>query len=121
MCPEEIERRLSELPMQQLPAEADRSIVAAVLAAGEVGGPWWRRRLPAWQAIAACVAVTVSVLLLERVIWWPADEARTVSDAVVVQDETKLALAVHVDVDLLGQRQLASYRTDIARWCRLDP
>jgi len=61
---QKIEQWLKSANVKQLSAEADERISAAIIAADDTHYyPLWRRRIPVWQAAAACVAISVLTLI----------------------------------------------------------
>lgn len=59
------EQWLKSANLKRLPAEADERIRAGILAVDKTPSPpWWRQRIPLWQAAAACVAISVLTLIL---------------------------------------------------------
>ncbi len=69
MNEQEIEQWLKSANLKQLSAEANERIRSAILATDETPShTWWRRRIPMWQAAAACVAISVLTLIVAGMI-----------------------------------------------------
>lgn len=60
MSSEELEALLASLPTRQLSPAAEAEILHAVATAAPRTQPWWRRPVPLWQAVAACLLAAVA-------------------------------------------------------------
>ena len=60
------ETELAELPQPDMRPEARERIGLALRRAEAVRGPWWRRPVPRWRLIAACVLTGVAGFAVAR-------------------------------------------------------
>jgi len=122
---DQIEQRLASTPTRQLTPDGRRQIVDAILAADrDRRDRWWSRRIPVWQAAAACIAACLVSFLV----------ARTSTSGTVQEVQPPLSVAakarrftapssttfVNVNPTVFGARHRTAYRTDITRWGPLE-
>lgn len=64
MNEQKTEQWLKSAKLKQLSAEVDKRILDAIIAADASSSPHlWQRRIPIWQAAAACLTISVLTLL----------------------------------------------------------
>ena len=123
MSPEETERLLASAPTRRLSPEAERRILNAVVASSAARpANWWLRRIPLWQATAACILLCAATFALARGLGRISKSSESKSSdrsatRAVVADQPKIQTTlVQIDQPLFGRRTRPPYRTDIARW-----
>lgn len=98
----ELERALGRLPVQAPDPLRERELLA-LLRSPASEASWWTRRIPLWQAAAACVAVfAINVAWLHE----PRPQRPTAVEPVVVR----------IDQALFVQADAAGERIDPSRW-----
>ena len=60
------ETELAELPQPHMSSEARERIGSALRRAEAARGPWWRRPVPRWRLIAACVLTGIAGFAVAR-------------------------------------------------------
>jgi hypothetical protein len=119
MSDRELEERLASVPTRELPAEGQRQVLEAILAAGERRpAHWWGRRIPLWQAAAVWLVLTTAVVTIGRRADSPHAGGQARPAPIMVGDEggEPATLFVAVDPTVLGITRKPAYRMDIARW-----
>ncbi len=114
MSPEEMERVLASAQTRRLSPEGERRILSAVASAAPTSpARWWVRRVPLWQAAAACVLLSASTFGLSRTISErPVENARRASR----EDGGASAGLVSLDQPIFGTSPPPTYRLDISKW-----
>jgi hypothetical protein len=99
----ELERLLGSLPVRAPDADRERELLARLSESRAVATAWWTRRIPLWQAAAACVAVfAASVVWLRE----PSRQRPTPAEPVIVR----------IDQALFANAVSAGERIDVSRW-----
>ena len=118
MSPEETERLLESAPTRRLSPEAERRILSAVVACSPAPSVnWWMRRVPLWQAAAACILLCAATFGLARIVSNRGVEQRSIENRPVRREaEATSAALVSLDQPIFGAPLLPSYRLDISKW-----
>ena len=122
MSPEETARLLASAATRRLSPEAEQRILSAVVASSSAPSVnWWLRRVPLWQAAAACLVVCLATLGVIRALTenrsTAPDPLRTRSVSTGVEDVGNgRAELVRVDKAIFGAPAPPVYRVDIAKW-----
>ena len=122
MSRKEAERLLASAPTRRLSPEAERRILDAITTASPSPAiNWWMRRVPLWQAAAACLVLCLATLGGARSLiggrdavadpLWTRSISHDVNDA--GKRPTKL---VRVDKAVFGLPAAPEYRVDITKW-----
>jgi len=108
---EDIERRLKNLPLRDLPPGADAEIIAAIRNAERTRTHWWTLKVPVWQAVAAC-------LVLCGATWLLSDSIQDSPRPATIQEGAPTANTVFVRLDkpFFAESQQDWTRVDITRW-----
>ncbi len=114
MSPEEMEQLLASAPTRRLSPEAEQRILSAVVNAAPTSpARWWTRRVPLWQAAAACILLSASAYALARKF----AERPVEDDRQAIRDEAvNSANLVSMDQPIFGGAHPVSYRMDISKW-----
>ncbi len=123
MSPEETERLLASAPTQQLSPEAEQRILSAVVACSPPPSVnWWMRRVPLWQAAAACILLCAATFGLTRGVGriTVGNEPKSLDPSpaaagVAGQPKSETTL-VRVDQPLFVRPARPPYHADISRW-----
>ena len=109
MSPEETERLLASAPTRRLSPEAERRVISSITRADVARQDrWWMRRVPLWQAAAACLVLCLATFGGARVL---------TRDRIDAPDaEERPAELVRVDTAVFGSPPQPGYRVDIAKW-----
>lgn len=104
---EEIERRLASVPVRSLEPRREAEMLAAIRSAG-TKTPFWGRRIPLWQAAAACAAtMCLSVAAMRG----------TATRAAMQGDDAGAATPVRVALDTAWfAREAKRADVDISQW-----
>ena len=94
------------------PDEVSDRLAARMSTGGWTGQPWWSRRIPVWQAAAACVVVCLLTALTGRAGDGPSPRQAT--------STSPSATFVRVDPAIFGVSNEPVYRTDVTRWRVID-
>ena len=125
MCNEEsIECRLASVPRVELPTDAQREIVRAILAVGpRQRTRWWSFRIPIWQAATACLLLCFATAYLLGTDRLDSRRREVTHPPVPSKGHTDWgdrSVFVSADPALMGIRRQPAYRTDIARWHMIE-
>lgn len=120
----EIERMLAAVPTVELSESDRRRISDAVRAARPQGAAWWRRPMPTWQAIAACLVVAICSAVVGRMSGGPVGGgSMTESDGGM---RTIAATGNSGSIEMGGLRawmgvgRRDAYQMDVRRWRVLE-
>ena len=122
MSPDDTERLLASAPTRRLSPEAERRILNAVVASSAAPSVnWWMRRVPLWQAAAACLVLCLATLGGARALFGDGSAApdpagtRSLANDVVDAGKRPTKL-VRVDQAVFGLPAAPEYRVDITKW-----
>lgn len=117
----EIEALLAAMPMVELPADARARLCDGLLSArAEAPERWWNRRLPAWQAVAACLVLGAAAFFAGGRMRDPDRRAERSQRIDVSHDETSMASAAAVSHSFRRPAR-PTYRFQLDRWHVLNP
>src|SRR5262245_60442777 len=108
MTDTELERMLASLPVRAPDAARERELLARLGTARGESSTWWTRRIPLWQAAAACIAVFAASLA------WLRESPRR-SPAIA------RPVVVRIEQPLFASAGQGSEAVDISRWQPLPP
>ncbi|MFO0839792.1 MAG: hypothetical protein U1D55_14875 [Phycisphaerae bacterium] len=114
----EVERLLASLSIRELPATREARLLAALTAASAYASPprWWSRRIPVWQALAACAVILAAALLLPRQRDSAADRPQAPASALPSRpDSSREIVVVRVDAPLFSESR-SPEALDLSRW-----
>ena len=101
----ELERILAGLPVAAPDPARERQLLAQLRTPPDEAASWWTRRIPLWQAAAACVAVlTVSLA-------WLRELPRPAAPDLVAKP-----VVVRIDQPLFANAASSPERIDPSRW-----
>lgn len=108
MTRDEIEDLLRRIPVPELPPERETRLFGAVRDAGRSAASigWWRRPVPVWQAVAACLAL----IGIDRA--W----IQHSPDSTVAAREAPAAIAIRVMEPIYVQANRLPGRFEVANW-----
>ncbi len=116
----DLENLLAQTPTRVLPDDDRRRISEAIRAAERrhVHCHWWPRTVPAWQAIAACLAICLITWSAARLHNDPIQRQPPAPSEVDGTEQAKDSAAfVSIDRPLFDNRRTRSaYRSSITRW-----
>ncbi|MCH7872437.1 MAG: hypothetical protein IID33_12125 [Planctomycetes bacterium] len=122
MSRKEAERLLASAPTRRLSPEAERRILDAIATASPSPAiNWWMRRVPLWQAAAACLVLCLATLGGARALFGDGSAApdpagtRSLANDVVDAGKRPTKL-VRVDKAVFGLPAAPEYRVDITKW-----
>lgn len=99
----ELERLLGNLPVRAPDPARERQLLARLRTPPAEATTWWMRRIPLWQAAAACIAVFTASLA------WLHEPARR-------QPAPAEPVVVRIDQALFANAAVAGERIDVSRW-----
>ena len=102
----ELERMLAGLPVAAPDPARERELLALLRTPPAISTSWWTRRIPVWQAAAACVAVFAASLIWLR-------------DPPPPQPAPAGPVVVKIDQPLFAQAASAGELIDVSRWAAL--
>ncbi len=112
---DELEQRLKVLPVQNVGGRHDTEILRALLLCKSRNG-WWRRRVPRWQAAAACALVGAAAWMLGSAgtgRWEPRGTAASRGERAA--GDVNGAIVIRIDQSLFARAE-TSYRADLSNW-----
>jgi hypothetical protein len=102
----ELERMLGRLPVRAPDAERERELLTLLRKPPAGATTWWNRRIPLWQAAAACIAVFAASMTWLRE---PPRQPPLPAEPVVVR----------IDQPLFANAAPIGERIDVSRWASL--